>query len=70
MNDYIQNKYRDLGQGRQRSEDELRGIVRETWDQAVDGNELEELIESMPRKIRADYEAEAGLVNTEGQTIL
>ncbi|KAI0997991.1 hypothetical protein K3495_g10198 [Podosphaera aphanis] len=60
MKNYIQFKYPDLGPGRQRSQDELRNIVRESWDQAVDENDLERLIESMPRRIRAVYRAGGG----------
>ncbi|KAI0996257.1 hypothetical protein K3495_g11922 [Podosphaera aphanis] len=52
MKSYIQFKYPDLGEGRQRSQDELRDIVKESWDWAVDENDLERLIESMPRRIR------------------
>ena len=57
MKNYIQFKYPDLGEGRQRSQDELRDIVKESWDRAVDQNYLERLIESMPHRIRAVYEA-------------
>lgn len=60
MNNYIQFKYPDLGEGRQRSQDELRDIVKESWDLAVDENDLERLIESMPRRIRSVYEAGGG----------
>ena len=36
--------------------------MKESWDLAVDENDLERLIESMPRRIRSVYEAggEAG----------
>ncbi|KAI0998219.1 hypothetical protein K3495_g9975 [Podosphaera aphanis] len=54
MENYIQFKYPDLGEGRQRSQDELRDIVKESWDRAVDENDLERLIESMPRRISYD----------------
>ena len=60
MKNYIQFKYPDLGEGRQRSQDELRDIVKESWDRAVDENDLERLIESMPRRIRSVYEAGGG----------
>ena len=60
MKDYIQFTYPDLGEGRQRSQDELRDIVKESWDSAVDENDLELLIESRPRRIRSVYEAGGG----------
>ena len=60
MKNYIQFKYPDLGEGRQRSQDELRDIVKESWDLAVDENDLERLIESMARRIRCVYEAGGG----------
>ncbi|KAI1005100.1 hypothetical protein K3495_g3115 [Podosphaera aphanis] len=60
IKNYIQFKYPDLGEGRQRSQDELRDIVKESWDWAVDENDLERLIESMPCRIRSVYEAGGG----------
>ncbi|KAI0997312.1 hypothetical protein K3495_g10874 [Podosphaera aphanis] len=60
MKSYLQFKYPDLGEGRQQSQDELRDIVKESWDWAVDENDLERLIESMPRRIRYMYEAGGG----------
>lgn len=60
MKDFVQNKYPDLGQGKQRSEEEIRRIIKEAWDEAVDADELENLIESMPRRIRDVYEANGG----------
>lgn len=60
MKDYIQFKYPHLGEGRQRSQDELRDIVKESWDLAVDKNDLERLIKSMLRRIRSVYEAGGG----------
>ncbi|KAI0995735.1 hypothetical protein K3495_g12445 [Podosphaera aphanis] len=60
MKNYIQFKYPDLGEGRQRSQDELRDIVKESWDWAVDENDLERIIESMPRRIRSVYDAGGG----------
>ncbi|KAI0993849.1 hypothetical protein K3495_g14335 [Podosphaera aphanis] len=60
MKNYIQLKYPDLGEGGQRSQDELRDMVKEFWDRAVDENDLERLIESMPRRIRSVYEAGGG----------
>ncbi|KAI0996623.1 hypothetical protein K3495_g11560 [Podosphaera aphanis] len=35
MKNYIQFKYPDLGEERQRSQNELRDIVKESWDWAV-----------------------------------
>ncbi|KAI1000535.1 hypothetical protein K3495_g7657 [Podosphaera aphanis] len=60
MKNYIQFKYPDLGEGRQRSQDELRDMVKESWDWAVDENDLERLIESMPHRVRSVYEAGGG----------
>lgn len=60
MKNYIQFKYPDLSEGRQRSQDELRDIVKESRYHAVDENDLERLIESMPRRIRSVYEAGGG----------
>ena len=60
MKNYIQFKYPDWGEGRQRSQDELGDIVKESWDLAVDENDLERLIESMPRRVRCVYEAGGG----------
>ncbi|KAI1003891.1 hypothetical protein K3495_g4318 [Podosphaera aphanis] len=60
MKNYIQFKYPDLGEGRQRSQDKVRDIVKESWDRAVDENGLERLIESMPRRIRFVYEDGGG----------
>ena len=60
MKDYIAYHYPDLAPGNNRSQDELRRIVAEAWDRAVDENELEKLVESMPSRIRAIYEAQGG----------
>ncbi|KAI1006439.1 hypothetical protein K3495_g1786 [Podosphaera aphanis] len=60
MKNYIQFKYPDLGEGRQRSQDELRDIVKESLDWAVDENDLERLLESMSGRIRSVYEAGGG----------
>ena len=38
-------------------------MVNEAWDLGFNGNDLEKLIDSMPRRIRAIYEAEGGHVN-------
>ena len=34
--------------------------MKESWDLAVDENDLERLIKSMPRRIRSVYEAGGG----------
>ena len=60
MKNYIQAKYPDLGGGRQRSQDQLREIVKEAWDQAVNEHDLEVLIDSMPRRMRAVFDANGG----------
>ncbi|KAI0994178.1 hypothetical protein K3495_g14006 [Podosphaera aphanis] len=60
MKDYIAYHYPDLAPENNRSQDELRRIVAEAWDRAVDKNELENLVESMPNRIRAVYEAQGG----------
>ncbi|KAI1003540.1 hypothetical protein K3495_g4670 [Podosphaera aphanis] len=60
MKDYIVYHYPDLALENNRSQDELRRIVTEAWDRAVDENELEKLVESMPSRIRAVYEAQGG----------
>ena len=60
MKNYIQAKYPDLGGGRQRSQDQLREILKEAWDQAVNEHDLEVLIDSMPRRMRAVFDANGG----------
>ncbi|KAI0993865.1 hypothetical protein K3495_g14319 [Podosphaera aphanis] len=65
MKNYIQFKYPDLGEGRQRSQDELRDIVKKSWDWAVDENDLERLIESMSRRIKSVYKAGGGYTKYE-----
>lgn len=47
MKDYVQNKYSGMGQEKQRSQDEICRIVTETWDEAKDGDEVENLMESV-----------------------
>ena len=46
-----------LDQGKQRSQGQLRQMVNLAWDLGFDGDDLEKLIDSMPRRIRAVYEA-------------
>ncbi|KAI0993774.1 hypothetical protein K3495_g14410 [Podosphaera aphanis] len=58
MKDYIAYHYPDLALENNRSQDELRRVVAEAWDRAVDENEVEKLVESMPRRTRAVYEAQ------------
>ncbi|KAI0999741.1 hypothetical protein K3495_g8457 [Podosphaera aphanis] len=58
--EYIAYHYHDLAPGNYRSQDELRSIVAEAWDKAVEENELEILVESMPSRIRAVCEARGG----------
>ncbi|KAI0993416.1 hypothetical protein K3495_g14768 [Podosphaera aphanis] len=60
MKDYITYHYPDLAPENNRSQNELRRIVADAWDRAVDENELEKLVESMPSRIRAVYEAQGG----------
>ena len=60
MKGYIAYHYPDLARGNNRPQDELRRIVAEAWDRTVDENELEKLVESMPSRIRAVYEAQGG----------
>ena len=60
MKDYIQIKYLGMGGGRQRSHDLLRMIVMEAWD-SVRPEFLSGLIESMPSRFRAIFDADGGL---------
>ncbi|KAI0998448.1 hypothetical protein K3495_g9749 [Podosphaera aphanis] len=60
MKDYIAYHYPDLALENNRSQDELRRIMAEACDRAVDENEVEKLVESMPSRIRAVYEAQGG----------
>ncbi|KAI0993653.1 hypothetical protein K3495_g14531 [Podosphaera aphanis] len=60
MKDYIAYHYPDLAPENNRSQDELRRIMAEAWDKAMDENELEKLVESMPSRIRAVCEAQGG----------
>ena len=57
MKDYIQIKHPRMGGGRQRSHDLLRMIVMEAWD-SVKPEFLSGLIESMPSRCRAVFDAD------------
>ena len=63
MKAYMERLQPPLDQGRQRSQGQLRQMVNEAWDLGFDGDDLEKLIDSMPRRIRTVYEAEGGYVN-------
>lgn len=63
MKAYIERRHPQLDQGRQRRQGQLRQMLNEAWDLGFDGDDLEKLIDSMPRRIRAVYEAEGGYVN-------
>ena len=60
---YMERLQPPLDQGRQRSQGQLHRVVNEAWDLGFNGNDLEKLIDSMPRRIRSVYEAEGGYVN-------
>ena len=59
MKYYIQWNYRDLDDGKQRSEDELRLIVKEAWD-SVTSEQLTGLIKTMPARCEAVIDADGG----------
>ena len=56
---YIQFHYPDLGEGRQRTQDDLRIIVKEAWDN-VSADDLMKLIETMPARCQAVLDADGG----------
>ena len=62
MKDHIQYQYPRLERGRQRSYDELRGIVKEAQNDATKPDKLEKLIRSMPRRCEAVILAQGGPV--------
>ncbi|KAI0997625.1 hypothetical protein K3495_g10559 [Podosphaera aphanis] len=62
MNYYIQYHYPRLERGRQRSYDELRGIVKEAWNDTTKPDKLEKLIRSMPTRCEAVILAQGGPV--------
>lgn len=49
--DQIQNKYLDVDQERCRTRGEIRQIVTETWNEAIDRDESEHLMDSMTRRL-------------------
>ena len=59
MKDFIEDRYPDLENGRERRTEELRRIIQEAWD-SIDGDFLENLIHSMPRKCQAVFDAQGG----------
>ncbi|KAI0990987.1 hypothetical protein K3495_g17200 [Podosphaera aphanis] len=62
MKDYIQYYYPKLDGGRQRSHDELRGMVKSGWYDATEPHKLEKLIRSMGRRCEALLKARGGLI--------
>ena len=64
MKYYIQRNYPDLDDGKQRSEDELRLIVKEAWD-FVTSEQLTRLIKTMPARCKAVIDANGGYTNYE-----
>ena len=53
MKNYIQYKYPDMIERGRRTGEETRLIVREAWDRAVNEDDLRNLVDSMPQRIRA-----------------
>ncbi|KAI0993466.1 hypothetical protein K3495_g14719 [Podosphaera aphanis] len=62
MKDYIQFHYPDMGEGRQRTQDDLRIIVKEAWNN-VSADNLMKLIETMPARCQAVLDADGGHTN-------
>ena len=62
MKNYIQFHYPDLGEGRQRTQDDLRIIVKEARDNVSADNFLK-LIETMPARCQAVLDADGGHTN-------
>ena len=62
MKNYIQYKYPDVIERGRRTEEETRIIVREAWDRAVNEDDLRNLVDSMPQRIKAVYDAGGGHV--------
>lgn len=48
MKNYFQDKYPYVIEGRQRTRQETQIIVKEAWDNAVNEDDLRNLVESMP----------------------
>lgn len=63
MKSYMESHYPRLEHGRRRPRGLVRQIVSEAWDLGFNDDDLENLMDSMPRRIRAVYEAEGGYVN-------
>lgn len=59
MKYFIQFKYPDIGDGKQRSYDKLRDIVKEAWE-SVTSEDLMNLIRTMPERCQAVLDAEGG----------
>ncbi|KAI0994009.1 hypothetical protein K3495_g14174 [Podosphaera aphanis] len=62
MKNYIQYKYSDVIERGRRTEEETRLIVREAWDRAVNEDDLKNLVDSTPQRIKAVYDAGGGHV--------
>jgi hypothetical protein len=59
MKNYIEVYYPDLPRGRQRSYDQLRGIVREAWE-SITPEDLRDVIETMGDRCQAVIDARSG----------
>lgn len=59
MKDFIQQNYPDLSNGRSRSFDQVRVIVREAWE-SISAEELMELVSSMPARCQAVVDEDGG----------
>ncbi|KAI0993289.1 hypothetical protein K3495_g14895 [Podosphaera aphanis] len=59
IKNYIQFHYPDLGEGRQRTQDDLRIINKEAWDN-VSTDDLMKLIETMSARCQAVLDADGG----------
>ena len=58
--DYMQSRYPGLENGRNRSRTQFRQVVQEAWDNWFNGDDLDKLMESKPRRMRAVYAAQGG----------
>ena len=59
MKYFIEDKYPDLGEGRQRSSREIREIVEEAWE-SVSCEDLMKLLMTMPARCQAVLDADGG----------
>ena len=59
MEDFIEYRYPDLENGRERRTEELRMIIQEAWD-SIDGDFLGNLIHSMPTRYQAVFDVQGG----------